>query len=339
MGTWSLPPSEERTPPAERFVWPPRRNEPTTEAPGVEGEHAPVGRTGGVQPPRPPVERSKSVAAIPNPKTLGEHWLDIERVWLDVVAPPLAERMKLEGWTPDSPAEYCSQCAMSVGRDELREDLCKACREGETARPPWQRIVRLGEFAHPLDEWVREVKFTRWRRLGHDLGCLLGEALAPELAAARAAGAIPCEPPLVVPVPMPHLRRLMRGIDHTMAIARGVAGPIGGRVVQPLARDLRPSQTHVAPSSRAANVANSIHPRAAWLRPRLEGRMVIVVDDVSTTTSTLRGACRAVAAIQRAERDSASGKGASPRKPGPIWAAVVARTAPDSHDFQGDGEG
>ncbi len=311
-------------------MWPPR---PTGPRPEIDAFAAPSW----AEPPQargPDVgaTRSKVPSADPR-KPIAEHWLDIERVWFDVVAPLLGDRMRLDGWTPDTPVQYCSRCALGVGRDGLRDDLCKACRDGETTRPPWQRIIRLGEYAHPLDQWIREVKFTRWRRLGHDLGRLLGETLAPELAAARQAGLVPQEPPLIVPVPMPPLRRLMRGIDHTVAIARGVAGRLNGRVVQPLRRDLRPSQTRVAPSSRAANVANSIHPRAAWVRPRLDGKLVIVVDDVTTTGSTLRGACRAVAAVQRAERDRAASAGESPRKPGPIWAAVLARTAPDSHDF------
>lgn len=310
-------------------MWPPR---PIGPPPETDAAAAPSSSGPHIRGTDVAATRSK-VPSTDLRKPIAELWHDIERVWLDVVAPPLADRMRLEGWSPDSPAEYCSRCALSVGRDQLLDDLCKACRDGETTRPPWQRIVRLGEYAHPLDQWIREVKFTRWRRLGHDLGRLLGETLAPELAAAREAGLVPREPPLIVPVPMPPLRRLMRGIDHTMAIARGVAGRLNGRVAQPLRRDLRPSQTRVAPSSRAANVANSIHPRAAWVRPRLDGRLVIVVDDVTTTGSTLRGACRAVAAVQRAERDLAAAAGGDPGKPGPIWAAVLARTAPDAHDF------
>ncbi|HVU65299.1 MAG TPA: hypothetical protein VHC70_15060 [Phycisphaerales bacterium] len=334
MGSWSLHEVEQDQPSAEaeRFVWPPA-------APGRDaGERAPTGSNG-------PAIKPPDIAGAPNPaaqsatarpakrNTWPEAWSQIEREWLDVVSPPLAERMLEAGWRPDTPADYCPRCGVSVGRDELIDDLCRACGGGQTPRPPWERIVRIGEFTPPLSDWIREVKFTRWRRLGLDLGRLLGEALAPEIEAARAAGTVPAGPPLIVPVPMPLVRRLVRGIDHAAAIARGVRDRIGGEIVQPLRRDLRPSQTHVAPSRRADNVANAFHLRPEWVRPRLAGRLVVVVDDVSTTTSTLRGACRGVAACIRREREGGGGTAGAA-----IWAAVLARTPLDGSDAGMDGD-
>jgi predicted amidophosphoribosyltransferase len=313
-------------------VWPPRAGEV-----GATPSLSEVSNLRSIEPPpKAPARAPLAPVETPaNSKRLAEHWFEIEQTWLDVVAPALPERMRVERWSPDTAADYCSACALSVRRDELEEDRCAACRSGETKRPPWQRILRLGEYAPPLDQWIREVKFTRWRRLGLDLGRLLGDVLRPEVEAAQNAGSVPPGPPAIVPVPMPGLRRLMRGIDHSMTIARGVAERLGGRAVQPLVRDLRPSQTKVAPSSRAANVANSIHPKRPWRRPRLGDRLVIVVDDVTTTTSTLRGACRGVGECLRDERESAMGGRGNY---GCVWAAVVARTPPDSHDFL-DGAG
>ena len=105
-------------------------------------------------------------------------------------------------------------------------------------------------------------------------------------------------------------------------------------MVRPIRRDHRPSQTHVAPSRRQENVANTFHPRAPWLRPKLDGRLVIVVDDVTTTTSTLRAACRAVLQCDREERGKSDGNGKG--KPVAIWTAVLARTSPDAHDLAAD---
>jgi predicted amidophosphoribosyltransferase len=235
-------------------------------------------------------------------------------------------------WIPDALTDYCPRCGLTVRRHEVVDGLCLACQGGQTPRPPWQRIIRLGEYEPPLSQWICEVKFTRWRKLGRDLGRLLGDSIACQLHTARAAGGVPEGPPLIVPVPMSLLRRLTRGIDHTLAVARGVADRTGGRVVQPIRRDHRPSQIHVAPSRREANVANSVYPRAAWIRPKLAGRLIVVVDDVTTTTSTLRAACRAVAACCRAENTDS--RHCSKGKPAAIWAAVLARTSPEGHDGQ-----
>ena len=240
-------------------------------------------------------------------------------------------------WTPDARVDYCPRCALTLGKHEAVDGLCAACQNGETTRPPWQRIIRVGEYESPLNRWICEVKFTRWRKLGRDLGRVLGDSIQAQIEQARDAGTIPAGPPLIIPVPMSTWRRFSRGIDHTLAIARGVADRTGGTVIQPLTRDHRPSQTHVAPSRRQANVAGTFRPKPAWRQAHLGERLLVVLDDVTTTTSTLRGACRAVGECLRRE------KGAAPEpirgKPAVIWGAVLARTPPDIHDLSTDGYG
>lgn len=298
---------------ADRFVWPPR-------AP-IEVQHPATPRAPEAEPPAPEpasVKPSTRKPARHKPEPRPRSWLaQIEHTWLDTLAPPLHERMHIEGWAPDAISDYCHRCGESIVATDAAhkpaDDRCPACRN---ARLPWERIVRLGEYEHPLMQWIHEVKFTRWRRLGRDLGRLLGDAAAADLAAVRArdAGALPPGPPLIVPSPMPWIRRMIRGIDHTRVIAEGVADRVGGRVVQPLVRENRPSQLEVAPSRRAANIAGAIHPKAIWRRPDLSGRLVIVVDDVTTSGATLKALCRAIG--------SCGLFGERPR----IWAAVLART-------------
>jgi predicted amidophosphoribosyltransferase len=338
MGEWSLPetsePDDAKAP--ARFIWPPRTTPVEVPKPKTREAEADPSPKNGIPESRPPRAERPAVpvrvphfACAPASSKLSRGWSEIEHTWLDVVASPLAQRMAEEYWTPDSPADYCTTCALSVGKHDAIDGLCAACREGETTRPPWQRIIRLGEYESPLSRWICEVKFTRWRKLGRDLGRVLGDSIQVQMQEAAAVGAIPPGPPIIVPVPMSLLRRFSRGIDHTLAIARGVADRTGGTVLQPITRDHRPSQTLVAPSRREANVAGSFRPKA-WRRPRLGGRLVIVLDDVTTTTSTLRGACRAVGERLRAERQAE--KAHDRGKPAPIWGAVLARTPLDRHD-------
>ncbi len=340
MGEWTLPKSGDvdgANAPA-RFVWPPRAapvEVPLPDAVDVEPTQNPNDRIAGARPHRgraPAMPVPHPVHAFGGSK-LSRCWSEIEHIWLDVVASPLAERMAEEFWTPDTPAHYCPRCALSVGKHDAVDGLCPACSNGQTTRPPWQRIIRLGEYESPLNRWICEVKFTRWRKLGRDLGRVLGDSIQVQMHEAAGAGTIPPGPPVIVPVPMSLMRRFSRGIDHTLAIARGVADRTGGTILQPLTRDHRPSQTLVAPSRREANVAGSFRPKP-WLRPRLGGRLVIVLDDVTTTTSTLRGACRAVGECIRAEQKRE--KGQKTGKPAVVWGAVLARTPPENHDGASD---
>ena len=222
-------------------------------------------------------------------------WERVESAWLDPVALPLRSRVRESAWHADGFAAFCDRCGASVGPHETDEFGCAACRN---SRPPWRRIIRLGPYNEPLNEWIREVKFDRARVLGLELGRLLGARLldARCLADHERARAI------VVPVPASRIRVWERGIDHTLCIAQGVARELRLHVVRALRRTHGPSQLAVGVSERAANVAGRI-----WLaRPRaVHGRVIIVVDDVVTTGATMRASCRALGAKREQARPQA----------------------------------
>jgi predicted amidophosphoribosyltransferase len=239
---------------------------------------------------------------------------EAERVWLDVRCPVLKERLEEIGWRPDAADAYCRRCGQSVRPNEAEGDGCSQCAG---ARPAWSRIVRLGAYRPPLTRLVHEVKFTKWRRLGSDLGAMLGEALCTVIEEERRRRPDLPRDVVVMPVPTTFRRRTARGIDHSRVLAAAVAKKVKGRLlVGVVRREHRASQLQVQPSDRAANVAGAFHARGKRGMD-LSGKVVVVVDDVTTTRATLRGACRAVA---RAHRLS-GGKGRME-----VWGAVVAVT-------------
>jgi predicted amidophosphoribosyltransferase len=220
----------------------------------------------------------------------------------------LAERIAQAQWEPDEPQVYCRRCGHSVGPHEADDTGCSRCRG---KRFPWERLVRLGPYEGLLRECVQEVKFTRWRRLGHELGLLLGRSLAATI---EAEGVGEC---VLVPVPCSLRRRLVRGIDHSLVLTRGVAAATGLPVVRALARSHRPTQLSVPAGQRAANVAGSIRIRGT---PDLRGRVAILIDDVTTTRATLLACAKVLDPGRKSNGDNGIG-----RVPG-IWAAVVAVT-------------
>ncbi|MCA9282903.1 MAG: ComF family protein [Phycisphaeraceae bacterium] len=273
-------PSETK-PTQAKFTWPPIPNAPVS----VAATPAP---------------------AQPAPEPRWRAWLrSAERDLLVPTSLPLAQRIADTGWTPDAPTEYCQRCAHSIGPHEPDEFGCANCRN---KRPPWSFAVRLATYESHLADWIREVKFHSNRWLGASLGAELARAI-------RSAG-LSDPHPVVIPVPTSTRRRLSRGIDHTLTLARGVASELDAPVVRALARKHRASQLSIPVSARQANVSGSIRAvprRIQSLLPapavgaargsgsgggeggerRKEGA-VIVVDDVMTTGSTLRAACNAL---------------------------------------------
>lgn len=209
-----------------------------------------------------------------------------EERWLAPTALPLARRMGVIGWEPDGFLAFCGRCGGSVGPHEESEFGCAACRD---ERLPWERFVRLGEFDGPLRQWVHEVKFTRWQRLGDDLGRLLGRRMLDS--------GLPAGKAVVVPMPTTWLRRTTRGIDHAGVVAHGVAAAVGGRVERLLAREHRRAQRTLSPAERLRNVSGAFR-RAGG--PISAGGVVVLVDDVRTSGATLRAAAGALKGRRKA---------------------------------------
>jgi ComF family protein len=302
-----------------RFVWPPRPAE------GVNGAPPTASPSPEIQSPA----RSRVGAARRFLAAALQVLHDAERVWLDVRCPVLRERFDAFGWRADSPRDYCGLCGRSRARPGEQAPGCDTC---EGSRPGWSRLVRLGRYEPPLSRVVHEVKFTRWHRLGRDLGDVLGEAVAAEVAAARARDPAFPRDVLVIPVPTTFRRRVWRGIDHSAVLAREVARRTGGRLVRPVRREHGRSQLHVLPSERIMNVASAIHARTGWSE-RLSGRLVILVDDVTTTGATLRATARAVRAAARGGELGDGGEGV--RRPPVVWVAVAAVTEVGAEQKEG----
>lgn len=282
------------------FVWPPK---PASLEPVALGSPTPAGGAA-VSAPAPSLFTRLSRALS-----------EIEHHWLDPIALPLAQRARESGWHPDEPAAYCDRCGHDIGAYESDEVQCSRCAR---LRLPWERCIRLGRYEAPLADWICEVKFTRWRVLGFELGRMLGRQL-------RAAGFTGANYPnaIIVPVPTSFRRRLSRGIDHAAVIARGAAWELELPLVRALKRKHRPSQRAVAYSDRASNVSGSILLR----RPSLiAGRVVLLIDDVMTTGATMRAAARALASVSTGSPAPPASRVPPDGGPEAIWVGVAGVT-------------
>ncbi len=292
-----------------KFEWPPRKAE-DGDAAEISGEVT----VGDAAPALEPLEFTPS-------------WLhQIEQDWLGLIASPLLTELAAEGWVADEVGAYCPRCGRSVTAfellpmeddgeesDEIPQGSRQDCSSCFKRRLPWEQFVRLGKYEGALREAVLETKFQRSRSTGKELGKLLGRAVAERAKAQR----ISLNRIRIVPVPMHPWRRLMRGIDHTLTISRGMREVVPrAKIVNLLKRrGMRPTQTEIAPSSRRDNVRKTLLPRGTIGELKI-GDIVVLVDDVRTTGSTL---VESAQAIKRALKLEAADKSDFVR----IWAASV----------------
>lgn len=100
---------------------------------------------------------------------------------------------------------------------------------------------------------------------------------------------------VLVPVPGDFWRRLERGYNQTELLARAVGRLTG----YPVDRSLKkryptPSQTGLDRRQRRKNIAKSF----IWRGGSLNGKTVVIVDDVTTTGATITEAARALRAAK-----------------------------------------
>lgn len=232
--------------------------------------------------------------------------------------------------------ERCRRCARALPAPVAALGECAACRRGEGAR--LDAGVALGDYEdEQLRAWVLAFKHGNRPDLAATLGALLRAACsAGELSskqdssAPRPAGRFPGPDDVLVPVPLHATRRLERGYDQALLLARAVAraGPqlepvkerrgeeleaaakdvdaasrsagaalAAGLRVRRVLRRARPTlpQGSSALLGREANVRDAFEPaRPLWWSARaVRGRRAWLVDDVWTSGATL-GACAAV---------------------------------------------
>lgn len=254
----------------------------------------------------------------PQPKgRLSKVWDDVRHTLLDLVFPPRCLGCGATGTV------LCMDCAASI--QAPAEPLCPRCgheldASAHTTAAPCAVCAR-GEGPTALDALraaavhegvarraVLALKYQGHRRAAQPLSDLL----------ALTARRMDRIPDVIVPVPLHANRRRDRGYDQALLLAVQCARRLGVTCAQTMLVRLSPTlpQVGLSAEERRANVAGAF--TASEKARALEGKRVLLIDDVTTTGSTLDAAAHAL----------------RPFHPREIWGLAVTRPdlASDSHD-------
>jgi predicted amidophosphoribosyltransferase len=228
--------------------------------------------------------------------------------WIGWSFPPPQRAMDEAGWRPDDRSDYCGRCGDSVGQGEATAEGCATCRKGgELSGGLGDGVVRLGPYFEPLRGWVHAVKYYGWQEMAEALGRLLGRCVVSARVDSGDEPVVDLDRAVVVPMPMPWQRRVYRGVDHALEIARAAAAEIGCPIARIMTRANHPPQVRLSASERKRSGGRGLRVRArigwsGWKRGvaawPLDGLDVMLVDDVRTTGATLRAAARLLAGLK-----------------------------------------
>jgi ComF family protein len=185
------------------------------------------------------------------------------------------ERIELSR-SPKCP--FCGKLYEGAGESHA----CGAC----AASPPsFSRHRSAGRYRGVLKDVLLLLKYGKCRPLAPILGKAIHESL-------RRDGELWRDVDLIVPVPLYKKRRRERGFNQSADIARDIGRRTGIPVAHKVLQKIRstPPQTSLERRDRIENVRGAY---AVGRKRAVEGRIVLLVDDVYTTGSTL-GECTRV---------------------------------------------
>ena len=136
-----------------------------------------------------------------------------------------------------------------------------------------------------FQQLIYDFKYRGMWRTAYQLGLRMGEELK--------ASPLYADIDVVVPVPLHPFKTMERGYNQSEYLARGVAKVLGVECETRALRRIRhnPSQTTLATQERRANVDNLFR----VVRPkRLNGKHILLIDDVMTSGATISSCGKAV---------------------------------------------
>jgi len=179
-------------------------------------------------------------------------------------------------------APICARCGQTIhAMTNLASSLCLDCTNGHG--PKYLDGVRVAAtYAGAVRPAILALKFRGQRRVAKCLAPLMGAPFRSDIHTAD----------MVIPVPLHANRRRERGYNQAELLARAFAASQGLPVrTDPLVRArATEAQTHLSRAERLLNVAGAFALADPVAAKSVAGRRIVLVDDVTTTGSTLDAA-------------------------------------------------
>jgi competence protein ComFC len=175
------------------------------------------------------------------------------------------------------PSPFCPVCKNFLEQGSL---FCRVCTE----RKKLSLVRSLGVFDSYYQKIIHGFKYQQKMTLGHRLGKRLGKKLIDD----KLVSGFDC----IIPVPLHPARKRERGFNQSEILAQEFSDVIHIPVLKKILKRTRNTkdQTKLSPEERIENVKGAFSLKSP---ETIEGKRIILVDDVMTTGATL-GECARV---------------------------------------------
>ncbi|MGB2698055.1 MAG: ComF family protein [Candidatus Zixiibacteriota bacterium] len=169
------------------------------------------------------------------------------------------------------PSPFCPVCKNILEQGNL---LCRICTE----RKNLCAVRSLGVFDNYYQKMIHGFKYQQKMSLGQRLGKRLGEKLKDD----KLTSGFDC----IIPVPLHSTRKRERGFNQSEILAQELSDVTHIPVLKKVLKRTRNTkdQTKLTPEERIENVRGAFTLKDP---EKIEGKKIILVDDVMTTGATL----------------------------------------------------
>lgn len=173
----------------------------------------------------------------------------------------------------------CIQCGLQT---ESLSNFCGHCLH----QPPlFERSIIPFAYEYPLNGLIHQFKYRRHLTCGK----LLGQMLANHLKECAHDDDAWRSPDLLIPAPMHWLKRWQRGFNQAEFLAQHIARelqiPLATKIVKRTHKT--PAQKELTRSQRQQNLRKAFA-ISEKNRVQINGKRIAIIDDVVTTTATVR---------------------------------------------------
>lgn len=178
-----------------------------------------------------------------------------------------------------------------VGCGEKDEIICNNClnKIPKAERETERNIMAVFDYRDPtIRKAIWELKYYHKKYIGKELGSLMYEALIEEISSLRSFSL--GEPIILIPVPISNRKNTKRGYNQSSEIIKGFK-KCGGEKIFQIEEDVIYRKVDNNPQARISNrkerLKNVHNAFGIKNEEKIKNRVVIVIDDVTTTGGTI----------------------------------------------------
>ncbi|MDW8135503.1 MAG: ComF family protein [Thermodesulfobacterium sp.] len=170
---------------------------------------------------------------------------------------------------------YCQKC----GNVDLTYSEVSYCGKCLSLKFYFDKFIAGFKYEKPISNWILEAKFKENFLLAYQLGRLLNKTLSLKVPSVD----------VVIPLPLSKGRLKKRGYNQSFLIAYGFSGKKPELNLLFKTKETQP-QMELSYKERVENIKDAF----LALRDKVEGKRILLIDDVMTTGATLNEASKAL---------------------------------------------